>query len=407
MDPHGTLLIGLLCAAVPSAGDPPVRWGARTLKLAELPADLPEAGRHALETWDEWCVASGYRMELDAAARVLLITHPQNGRNERQMELAHQVIERFDRELPAPAERRVVPPPGAAPSVAQETPEPAAGRPPIPEDPEGEGEDDHPWKLRSTPAPQPETRAVTVTRWGLEPAPLDAQTITLLVVRNERDFRSLLAFLRKQYPDLETWSRSAKSLQGFVLPQPLAGCYVELAEGQEEWDPEHELVSRAARACLLRRFRELPNWITLGYAWHMEMALFDSVYCFPWRSEFVWATEHGAWRHEVGRRFESGELEPDFLGWRRGTYLNELAQNSWGMTEYLLAKQPEALPELLEELRAFIEEHALLSDGPGSWRRDTDYQMPAADQQRILEQRLGPGWTTRAARWLGQELERR
>jgi hypothetical protein len=137
----------------------------------------------------------------------------------------------------------------------------------------------------------------------------------------------------------------------------------------------------------------------------MELALLRAVYVFPWRDEFVWATEHTGWHGIVKERYARKRLAPaDFMGWRRGRYLEPEAKASWATCEYLLAKEQPKLPELLDHLRVFREEHGRIHDDPSSWRRDLDYEIPTADQHALFTQVLGEGWLDRASIFFRQEL---
>jgi len=257
----------------------------------------------------------------------------------------------------------------------------------VPEDPEDTG--DHPWKL-APPKPAATERTVTTTLWGALDVPLDTDTAVVLVVADEKQFRLLLDSLGQTHAHLAAWAQSAKSLQGFVLGYPLTAAYLESHPSLEEWDPDHELVSRLGRLFLLRRFGELPNWFVQGYAWHLEFALQRSIYCFPWRDEFVYEIEHTMWPKLVRDLYEREKVKPGaFLGWKRGKFVGDQARTSWGVVEYLLSKEAAKVPDLLEELRVFREEHGRVQDGPSSWRRDVDYEIPLEDQQRILAARLG------------------
>jgi hypothetical protein len=396
---HASLL--LACGAGDGA---PIHWGERELELAALPPELPAGARSALEAWHGWSSAGEYRLDLDRTGRVLLVSRRDNGRVARQLELAGAVLERFDRELPAPAQRLAAKPPPLVPRGTK-PPKPKPDHVPLPEDPE-EPEGDHPWTLEpSQPQGIPAAPPV-VTKWGSQDVPLDTQTVVLFVVRHQADFEQLLAHLAAQFPYLVRWTREAKALQGFVLGDPCAGAYLELPDGVEEWDPDHELVNRLGRLCLLNRYGELANWFVQGYAWHLEIALQGSVYCFPWRDEFVWATEHGGWPKAVANRYERADVAPaDFMGWRRGKYDDAMAKASWGMTEYLLAQEAERLPGLLDELRVFREEHGRVQDDPATWRRDVDYEIPVKDQQELFVKHLGPEYLERATAFLRHEID--
>ena len=383
----------------------PIQWGERRLKRDELPEELPAAARAAVEAWHAWGSAHAYSLDLDAAGRVLLLTRVSNDRAPDQLALAVRAIERFDLELPAPAVRLTAKDPSAALQAKEPPkPKPAAGEKPLPEDPE-DPEGAHPWKLPPPNPPQVTSAPPVITKWGSQGQPLDTQTVTLFIATDQSDFESLLAELARGFPWLEVWAREAKALQGFVLGDPLAAAYLERPDGVEEWDPDHELVSRLARLCLLRRFGELPNWFVQGYAWASEIGLLGSVYCFPWRDEFVWATEHDGWPRIVRERYMKAHLKPsDFMGWRRGKYLEPEAKASYGMCAYLVARERDKLPLLLDQLRVFREEHGRIQDDPSSWRRNLDYEIPVVDQNKLFVEALGPDYLEHATFFFRQEL---
>ena len=399
-----SLAIAALLAVKVPGESAPVRWGERALKIDELPAELAPAARAALEAWHPRGTRHAYRLDLDPAARVLLVSRAANDRAPKLLELAGRVVERFDRELPAPPTRLEAKSPTLV-AKPKEEPKPAAGAKPLPEDPE-DPEGAHPWKL-APPKPTPVTVATPVVKtWGSQGQPLDTQTVVLFVLFDQDDFESLLAELRERFAYLEPWTQEAKALAGFVLGDPLCAAYLENPEGVEEWNPDNELVSRVARSCLLRRYGELPNWFVQGYAWHMEIALMGGVYVFPWRDEFVWATEHTAWPKEVEKRFMNASLKAgDFLGWRRGKYVDDQAKASFGASEYLVAKEQPRLPLLLDRLRVYREEHGRIHDDPSSWRRDVEYEIPVPAQHALLTEVLGDGYLDRATIFFRQELD--
>jgi len=401
-------LLSIACAllALHSGGDAPVYWGEKELKAGALPEEMPPGARAAVGAWREWCAAHEYRLDLDHAGRILLVSRRSNDNAPKQLALALSVVERFDQELPAPAVRREVAPLTVA-AKPKEPPKPARGDKPLPEDPEDPDGGDHPWKL-APPKPEPQTSAPPVEeKWGSQGQPLDTQTMVLFIVTDQDDFEALLAKLAEAFPFLAGWVKGAEALAGFVLGDPLTAAYLENPAGVEEWNPDHELINRLARLCVLRRFAELPNWFVQGYAWHMEIALRKAVYCFPWRDEFVWASEHTGWPGLVKNQFKSESLKPsDFLGWKRGKYLDSAAKASFGAIEFLLAKHRAELPDMLDHLRVHREEHGRTQDDPTRWRRDTEYEIPLAEQQKILVEHLGAQYLDHATIFLRQEIDK-
>ena len=198
--------------------------------------------------------------------------------------------------------------------------------------------------------------------------------------------------------------------RGFALQQPLAGCYVENTDGREEWNPSNEFANRLAQVLLHRRFGQQPYWVAQGWAWFVEMRLFDAVYCFPYRDEFVGVGEHTDWDVELENRFERRKkrdyLKPDeFVTWRRGKYIDSSAKLAWGVVDYLAQRHVKKVPALLEELRAFYDADNRVVTGDTTWSRDLSYEIPLEHQQRILEKHLGKGFWKSVSRHFVTQAE--
>ena len=367
-------------------------WRGTDTTTANLPEDLPKAARDAIAAWKDWCVERKYRFDLDEAGKVLFVSRASNDRRDTHMALVQQCVELFDRELPMPARK-----PGPLAAATPAAP-PKPIHTPLPEDPEDET---HPWKLAPpTSEERPTHTPAKAMSWSATETAPDTETAVLLLVRNQKDFERMLEHLGKLQPHLAQWARSARSLQGVVLGAPLVGAYLELPDGVEEWDPDHELVNRLARLLLLRRFGELPNWFVQGYAWHMEIALKNAVYCFPWRDDFVSVGDHTDWDRSVAKLYEKDPVSTDFLGWKRGGYCDREAKTSWGVVEYLLDKEPRT-PDLLEALHAYREEHSKVQEGT-LWHRDTDYEIPAEEQKTLIAEHVGSDFFARATLYMRQ-----
>ena len=388
-------LATFLAAIVPALGgdEVPLSWRGKETTTASLPEGLPKPARDAITAWQEWSVERKYRFDLDEAGKVLFVSRASNDRRDAHLALVQQCVTQFDRELPIPARK-----PGPLAAATPAAP-PKPIHTPLPEDPEDEA---HPWKL-GPPVPEgrPTHTPAKAFSWGAGETTPDTETAVLLLVRNQKDFERMLEHLTELQPHLAEWAKSAGSLQGVVLGAPLVGAYLELPDGVEEWDPDHELVNRLARLLLLRRFGELPNWFVQGYAWHAEIALKDAVYCFPWRDEFVTIGDHTDWDRSVARLYEKDALGTDFLGWKRGGYRDREAKTSWGVVEYLLAKEPRT-PDLLDALHAYREEHSKVQDGPSLWHRDTEYEIPAEEQKALITEHVGADFFARATLFLRQ-----
>lgn len=360
------------------APDVPLTWKEKRLQLAKLPAELPAAARAAIETWTGWADEHEYRMDLDAQGRILLVSPERGTGPATRLRAIAKTETWFDELFPAPTKE--------APPEAPKEPAAPAG---IPEDPEAPPPG-APATTGSTPKP---TTTTWSSSWGSGSGASDATTAVLFVVRDERDQVALLEHLAKAHPYLEAWSNTAKKQQGFVLEEPLCGGYVEKARGQQEWDPEHELVNRAGQLLLLRRFGQQPFWLQQAVGWEAEIAFDGALYCFPYRDEFVFATEHTGWPVELKNAFKDRAETPltlaELAAWQRGRFETARAHAAWGFLHHLATTKPAELTPTLVAFARFRTEHDKRSTGPNSWERIPGYELPAADQERLLKERFG------------------
>ncbi len=377
-----TLLLAAALALSAAAPDEQVvHWRGRTFDVARLPSKIPAPARDAVATWGPWAREHGYRLDLTRDGVVLLIAPAGASGGEDRLEDVEEVLRLVDDQLPTP-DRSAEPEPLAGREGEGELPEEVPDDPegPLPEDP---GVDPVPTSV-AEPAPGSA---------GPESVELDTATAVLFVVRDEPEYGLLVDQLAERWPYLSSWAEDTRQYPGFVLGHPLAGAFVLQASGQEEFDPRNELINRAARVLLLRRFGEMPNWLVHGWAWHVEIALRDSVYVFPYRDEFVFVTEHTDWDKDLRNRFRgrTNPLRPDeFAGWRRGSYSDSHARVAWGVVEFLARHHPEALPAFVERMRVVRDRESRVDQGDGTWKRDRDYEVPAQVQAAALEELVGP-----------------
>lgn len=387
--------LALLDAAASAQQEPVVGWNGEEHPASALPAELPGPARQAIEAWVPWAGPAGYRMDLEPSGRVLLLTRADFPRRDASLGLAERVLSMFEAKLPPPTARIE-----AEPEHPDEPAPPSSGEAPLPEDPEDGGHpwDDVPWGVDPGPG---RTEYVPYT-WGAGGVPPDTETIVFLIARDQTEYESALAFLAGLHDYLSPWLPEARKQLGFTLQEPLAGAYIEQPPGVEEWHPDHELVNRLAQLLLLRRFGQEPYWLVNGWAWTVEIGLLGSVYCFPYRDEFVWATEHASWPAALKELFEERARKPlrveEFAGWKRGTYVDVAAKLSWGVVDYLVREHDDELPDLLEALRAYRAEHDREVIGETTWKHRRDYEIPVPEQERILDEHLGKGTWARMTR---------
>lgn len=350
-----------IAPATPADG-PPVRWKGEVHRPDDLPEELTAPPRAAIEAWVPWSEERRYELNLSPDARVLLVTRQGDRRRGRRMDLVERTAEVFDALLPAPP---------------RDTPQPQQPRP------NGDGQSYE-------------------YSWGSAIWPVDTETCVMFVVRNEADYESLVEELGTKNQYLEAWVPRGKKTTGFVHQMPLTAAYIENAAGMEEWDPDNELVHRIAQLLFVRRFSaQQPFWLTRGVTWHVEREVRGAIYCFPYRSGFVWATEHRSWELDLRRRFSREQAEPptveELAAWPRGTYHDEAAKLSWGLVDYIAREHREELTPFVEALRLHALEGSRVDLGGGSWKLVPDYTIPADEQRDLLHQHLGEDFLEKAA----------
>jgi hypothetical protein len=371
-----------------SAGDVPVGWKDKEASTAQLPAGLPPPAFDAITRWVGWAQKAGYRMDLDAQGRVLLLTPAKSSRGRDMLRVVGRAETWFDGVLPPP-------PRAAAPAGASTQPDGAPAKPtppPLPEDPEGPPPGARPPKPGGTSTGAP----AAATTWGSGSVAPDSQTAVLIVLAGMEDHAALLDHLESSVRYLREWVATARKHTGLTLEEPLLGAYVENAPGQEEWNGDHELYNRTVQILTLRRFGQLPNWLVQGIAWEGEMAFDGSLYCFPYRAGFVAVTEHTGWPSDLRIAFKDRATRPvqieELARWARGTWDPEAARVAWGVVHHLVEAQkakPGALSALLEGLRLVRDELDRRPTGASTWERVPDWSMPAATQEHLLVQHFG------------------
>jgi hypothetical protein len=374
----------------PAGGGPSLRWKDRSYALEELPPELGEAPRIALEPWSEWCAERRYRLDLVDDQRVLLITPREDGQPARELALVDRVLRLFDEIAPPvpEAEREALglPP---APPLGRRKPEthPADGQ----GKDDGAGGDDEagePWSWTWSTAELPDTK-----------------TCVLIALRDEDDYRATLELLGREYAYLASWVKGAKGLTGYSLEDPLVGTWALRAAGQEEWSPDAALVHHAAQLLLARRFGTQPYWLVRGFAWTVEHELLDGHWYFPYRTGFVYAAEHSAWESMLAEHAEKrGAFEfDDLAGYARGSWNQEYALRSWGAVRWMRHFGGRGLPAALEHLRVERWDHGRTVHEDGSWHIVPGYEVSAEVQQAILAQHLGPDFLREVQRFCEQK----
>jgi hypothetical protein len=372
----------------------PIGWKGRKLDAAALPKDFAAAPAEAIRTWEPWAKQAGYRMDLDASGRVLVLSPADGSRGVKVGQIVERAESWFDGLLPKPPARTGDP----GPSHPENASSPSEV---IPEDPEGPP----PGAEKKGPAKK------VVASWGSGSTEPDSQTGTLIALADEADQKSLLAFLAAAKPELAEWAGQAAGELGFVLEIPLVAAYVENAAGQEEWNADHEVLNRAVRLLAMRRFGQLPYWLVHGIAWEAENAFDGSIWVYPFRAEFVYTVEHGAWPSDLANEFQGRASEPlkieELTRWKSRTWDGECARHAFGVVHFLAATKKAELPSLLEDLRRYRDANNRKPGPDGAWTRDPSWEPPAEAQAAILQARCGDKALEEAGAWLAKQTAAR
>lgn len=384
------LLAALPCLAVPQAraAEVEVRWRGKAYAESKLPEEAGPGARAALRAWADVGRGEGWRFDLDEGGRILLVTQARGSKAPAYLKLLQRVVGEFEGALPAP------PRPTADPAPSAPAPPPDV----IPEDPEQD-----PIEPIGGPLAGEERWSFT---WGAAERVFDQDTLVLFVLRDESGVEPILNRLVELQPYLAGWLPSARQLAGWNLERPLVGLCYESPSGVEEWNVENEIAHRGAELLALRRFGPLPAWLLQGFGWSVEMRLLKSIYCFPGRTGFVWATEHTSWPADVRQRFTGREDEPltihALTALPRGSYQEQAAPLAWAFVEYLRQEHAPALPRLADALRQRRDVDDRTDHGDGTWSRDPAYRMADAVQESVLREACGPEVLVRAPRFLAR-----
>lgn len=354
------LLVALFAVVGPAAarGDDPgsVRLDGKVVEAATIGATVGPDPARAIELWHDWARAHGYRFELAADGRVILVVDARSKSLRRSWKVVAAVGEWFDDKLP--------------PTFV------------VAKDVEDAGADPG--------AAAPRTAAAEVEL---------PRTPVVFSLADDEDYRALLERLVEIEPYLDDWAqRAQRTTGGFTLERPLVAGWVEEGEGREEWNPENELAHRLGHLNLVQRYGQLPFWLQTGLSWQVEQDVAGDIYCFPYRAEFVGVGEHEGWKSSLRSAFRKRKDPEDFVSieelgaWQRGRFVEEEVANAWGTARFLVQKRPDALPHVLADLSAFRAENEVRHYPDGRWERIAGYEVPLDEQLAIFERHLGEGF---------------
>jgi hypothetical protein len=234
------------------------------------------------------------------------------------------------------------------------------------------------------------------------PRPQDDATVVLIEAADADAYKLVLAHLMRTEDYLDDWLPTAAVQSGFSLKRPLCATWIRNLDGQEEFDVRNEIVHRLSNLLVGRRFGELPFWLECGMAWHFEESLLGEIYCFPYRSGFVFASEHSSWTSDLATQFR-GKDEPFFerlCDWRRGTYQGTQARRAFGFARFMAEHHREEFGAVLDGLFDLRSRDGVnvMPDGL-NWELIPGWE-PSADQQlAVFEEHLGEGVLSEVTRY--------
>jgi hypothetical protein len=242
--------------------------------------------------------------------------------------------------------------------------------------------------------PEPEFEWETKVR---PPAPEVPRLAVMLHTRDEAEYATVLEHAATLEPSLAGWVPYGKTLTGFTLVKPLASGWAVSAKGRVEWDPENEVVHRLTALLVLQRFGEVPYWLLTGVSWHVEIELCKDVYCFPYRDEFVWATEHTAWPKELELLFKEPRESflPGLVAWKRGTFDAARSKEAWGLARFLAQKEG-ALGATLYDLAKLRRKEGVRHSEDGTWELIVGWEPSVEQQRAIIARHMGEDFEARA-----------
>jgi hypothetical protein len=347
--------------ALASGEDVRIHWEGSEIAAGELPGQLGASAAAVAADWAPWAAERGYRAALNADGRVLLLVDEKTRTKafEEQLALVEETVALVDAMAPLPAERDRTLTTGGVSDAS------SGGR---------DGAWSHEWQ-DDGPA-------------------LESETIVVLCAKDQASYGAALDRLAEAEPYLQGWVQGAKSLSGFVLERPLFAGFRADGLGSKEWNADGELVHRLTQLLISRRFGVQPYWLKTGIAWRVENELQGSIYCFPYRDEFVYATEHGDWERELrGLHKKVASLEMGALSeWPRGTYRPEHARRAFGLACFVAEHHEDALSGILEDLRKLRDEKGIVRHADGTWERIAGWEASPADQRAVLAAHLGEGF---------------
>lgn len=232
--------------------------------------------------------------------------------------------------------------------------------------------------------------------WGTPDFVPESEPVLLIEVDDEDCYRGLVQSFGNVDERLQTWVSSTASEPGFVEDHSMTAAWQSAPIGFEVgdvWRAENEMVNRLARLMVYRSYGMQPTWLRVAVAWRVEQEVVGDIYCFPSRQEFVGVGEHSGWKNPLKSQFKKRSKRPlafdEFASWKRNSWVENKAQLSWGVVQYLSRHKEGVLPLIAEDYRLKYLEGYRTTHEDGTYTTDPSYIVPLDDQLEVLKAYAG------------------
>jgi hypothetical protein len=221
----------------------------------------------------------------------------------------------------------------------------------------------------------------------------EKRVAVLFPIVGPKSFARITAQVGRAVPRLAGWGTGAVKGVGFLLEEPLSAGWLLKVPNSEVWNVENELVNRLARLLTIERFGRQPHWLAQGIAWHIEQKVCKDVYCFPYRNGFVSRKEHKSWSKRLplvmAARGDRALSATDLHGWTRDSWNADSAVLASGAVDMLAKHYSAELPKVLDAFMGLRNKDGRTTEADGSWQVIPNYEIPADQEQQILNESLG------------------
>lgn len=328
----------------------PVLWKGQTVSLdaieGKADAEQYAAITRQIDRYRSWIVENEYHVAVTDDLRVVLVTQSKKS-SEKRMKLVADTLATFDAVL-------------------------------------------------SPPDRSNSTETYRGGEWGVREHAPDAEPVVLIELEKGLHYQTLLTALEETEPGMESWASIQSTEPGFADERFMATGWQAAPDGFEigqVWRSENELVNRLSRLLLFRSYGPQPNWFTQAAGWAVEQDVMGSIYCFPYRTEFVGVGEHVGWRNEIKNDFKSRKKKPlelsEFADWQRGTWDLDEAATAWGFVQFLIQEKPDAIPAFAEANRLAYRAGFTVDHGDGTWSTNPSFAVSPKAQFDFLTAEAG------------------